>query len=79
MQGALECLNIGGIHYYVHRGRKLTQDQARQVLEYGIKKGCKTLDDLSDEEVDNALGWHICYKTNKLCKYDCKGLCRESY
>lgn len=30
-------------------------------------------------DVGSISGIQICYKTNEPCKYNCNGLCRESY
>lgn len=32
-----------------------------------------------DIEAENAISAQICYKTNKPCKHDCQGLCRDSF
>lgn len=65
-------------HLFEHRGSKMTKLQVINVLSFAIKKGYKSTSELKDEEVDKILGLNICYKTNTVCKYDCKGLCREA-
>jgi ribulose bisphosphate carboxylase small subunit len=72
--GALEQLNRS-YKAFEHRGQKMSKDQVRKVLKYGIKKGYKTTVELKDEEVDKVLGWNICYKSNQVCNFDCGGLC----
>lgn len=76
LNGALEQLNRS-YRAFEHRGQKMSKDQVRKVLKYGIEKGYKTTAELKDEEVDEVLGLHICYKSNELCKFNCSGLCRE--
>jgi len=76
--GALEQLNKS-YKAFEHRGQRMSKEQVRKVLKYGISKGYKTTAELADSEVDTILGIQICYKTNKHCKYNCSGLCRESY
>ena len=75
LTGALKKLNII-YKAFEHRGQKISKDQVRKVLKYGIEKGYKTTADLKDEEVDKVLGLHICYKSNEPCKFNCSGLCQ---
>jgi hypothetical protein len=77
LTGALEQLNRS-YKAFEHRGQKMSKDQVRKVLKYGIEKGYKTTAELKDEEVDKVLGLQICYKSNEPCKFNCSGLCRES-
>jgi predicted phosphoribosyltransferase len=53
--GSLELLDSTWKHWE-HRGKKLTKDQVRKVLCYGLGQGYKYSDQLSDEEVDKLLG-----------------------
>ena len=57
--GALEQINKS-YKAFEHKGQKLSKDQVRKVLKYGISKGYKTTAELSDEEVDNVL-YHDCH------------------
>lgn len=75
--GALEQLNRS-YKAFEHRGQKMSKDQVRKVLKYGLEKGYKSTAEFKDEEVDTVLGLQICYKSNEICKYDCSGLCKDS-
>lgn len=77
IKGSLEYMKTKHIPFE-HRGIGLLKEQARKVLEYGLKKGYQTTADFTDDEIDEVLGWEICYKTNKLCEHKCFGLCRDS-
>lgn len=76
--GALEQINKS-YKLFEHRGQRMSKEDVRKILNYGLSKGYKTSDELTESEVDTVLNIHICYKTNELCKYNCKGLCRESF
>jgi len=54
LKGALEQINKS-YRAFEHRGNKMTKEQVRKVLEYGIKKGYKSTSELTDEEVDKVL------------------------
>jgi hypothetical protein len=54
LQGALNQLNKS-YSSFEHRGKRMTKDQVKSVLEYGISKGYRSTADLSDEEVDKIL------------------------
>lgn len=54
LKGALEQINKS-YRAFEHRGQKMSKEQVRKVLKYGIDKGYKTTAELSDEEVDKAL------------------------
>ena len=54
LKGALEQINRS-YKAFEHRGQKMSKEQVRKVLKYGIDKGYKTTADLSDEEVDEIL------------------------
>ena len=54
LKGALEQINRS-YKAFEHRGQKMSKEQVRKVLKYGIDKGYKTTADLSDEEVDQIL------------------------
>lgn len=47
--------------FFNHKGKPLTKEQVRAVLEYGISKGYETTDQLTDDEVDIILGKRIRY------------------
>jgi hypothetical protein len=54
LQGALNQLNKS-YSSFEHRGKRMTKDQVKPVLEYGISKGYRSTAELSDEEVDKIL------------------------
>lgn len=54
LKGALEQINRS-YKAFEHKGRKMSKEQVRNVLKYGIEKGYKTTAELSDEEVDKVL------------------------
>lgn len=58
IQGALNQINTSW-KAFEHRGMKMSKDQVKKVLEYGLKKGYKSTSQLSDEEVDNVLAGKI--------------------
>lgn len=43
--------------FFSVNGRTLTNAEVRKVVEYGIKKGYKTNEDIPTEEVIKLLGW----------------------
>ena len=52
--GALEQID----KYYKafeHNGRRMSKEQVRKVLQYGISKGYETTAELTDEEVDKII------------------------
>lgn len=51
LKGALRQINKSW-RAFTHRGKPMTKIQVKAVLEYGIRKGYKTTNELSDEEVD---------------------------
>ncbi len=51
LKGALIQINKSW-RAFKHRGKSMTKIQVKAVLEYGIRKGYKTTNELSDEEVD---------------------------
>ncbi len=53
--GALEQLDRSW-KAFEHKGKQMTKQQVREVLVYGIKKGYKTTNQLSEQEVDTLLG-----------------------
>lgn len=54
LKGALAQLNRS-YKAFEHRGQKMTKEQVRKVLKYGIDKGYKTTAELKDDEVDKIL------------------------
>jgi len=40
---------------FEHNGQRMTKSQVRAVLEYGVSKGYKTTDQISDEEVESII------------------------
>ena len=54
LKGALEQINKS-YRAFEHKGNKMTKEQVKKVLEYGIKKGYKSTSELTDEEVDKVL------------------------
>lgn len=74
IKGALEQINKS-YRAFTHKGKPMTKEQVIKVLEYGIKKGYRTTDQLSDEEVDKII-LHDCHGKG----YEVKGntiYCRE--
>lgn len=58
IKGALQQINTS-YHAFTHRGRFLSKSDVKKVLEYGLSKGYKTTEELTDKEVDKILGWII--------------------
>lgn len=56
IQGALNQINKS-YSAFTHRGRFLSKQNVKKILEYGISKGYKTTDQFTDKEVDEILGW----------------------
>jgi len=54
IQGALNQLNKS-YSAFKHKGKRMTKMQVKKVLEYGLKKGYESTNQLSDEEVDGVL------------------------
>lgn len=54
LAGALKQINRS-YKAFEHKGQKMSKEQVRKVLEYGLSKGYKTTTELSDEEVDKVL------------------------
>lgn len=54
LKGALLQLNKS-YRCFEHKGMPMTKEQVKKVLEYGIKKGYESTDQLSDEEVENII------------------------
>jgi len=54
IQGALNQLNKS-YRAFEHKGKSLTKNQVKTILEYGLKKGYKYTNEFSDEEVDNII------------------------
>lgn len=52
--GALQSLNTN-YKAFEHNGRRMTKDQVRKVLKYGIKKGYTSTGEFTDKEVDKIL------------------------
>ena len=51
IKGALSQLDVS-YSAFEHKGKPMTKEEVREVLEYGIKMGYKTTEELSDKEVD---------------------------
>jgi len=64
IKGSLDYMKKKPIPFE-HRGVSLLQNQAKKVLEYGLKKGYKTTAEISDNEIDEVLGWGIKNITDK--------------
>lgn len=54
IKGALEQLNRS-YKAFEHKGRRMTKQEVKKVLEYGLEKGYKHTGQLSDEEVDTII------------------------
>jgi hypothetical protein len=51
IKGALKQLNKS-YRAFEHKGKSMTKEQVKMVLEYGLNKGYKHTGQLTDEEVD---------------------------
>lgn len=51
IKGALEQLNRS-YHTFEHNGKRMTKEQVKAVLEYGLEKGYTHTGQLTDNEVD---------------------------
>lgn len=51
------CLNQIDRSYkaFEHEGKRMTKEQVKKVLEYGLSKGYKSVSQLSDEEINSIL------------------------
>lgn len=65
LKGALKQLNSSW-RAFEHKGKYMSKEQVKKVLEYGIAKGYKSTKELTDEEVDAVL-WDM--KADKLVNY----------
>lgn len=54
IKGALEQIDRS-YRAFVHNGKSMTKEEVRTVLEYGLNKGYKSTDELSDNEVDSVI------------------------
>ncbi|MDO6737107.1 hypothetical protein [Wenyingzhuangia sp. 2_MG-2023] len=54
IKGALEQINRS-YKAFTHKGKSMTKQQVKKVLEYGIRKGYTNTGQLSDDEVDAVL------------------------
>ncbi len=54
LAGTLEQINKA-YKAFEHKGQRLSKEQVRKVLKYGLSKGYKTTAELSDDEVDKVL------------------------
>lgn len=51
IQGALNQINRS-YKAFTHRGKRMSKDEVKKVLQFGLKRGYTTTDQFSDEEVD---------------------------
>lgn len=54
IKGALEQINKS-YKAFEHRGKPMTKEQVKKVLEYGLSKGYKNTGEFTDEEVDKLI------------------------
>ncbi len=54
LRGALKKINKVW-HLFEHKGKILGKENVRKILEYGIKKGYESTNQLTDEDVENAI------------------------
>lgn len=54
LKGALQQINTS-YKAFEHKGKRLTKDEVRKVLQYGLDKGYISTAELTDEEVDEIL------------------------
>lgn len=55
IKGALNQINTSW-KAFTHRGKKMSKQDVKKVLEYALDKGYKTTKELTDKEVDKVLG-----------------------
>jgi len=72
IQGALNQLNKSYLAFK-HRGESMTKIQVKTVLEYGLKRGYESTNQLSDEEVDNILKDLLIKEAKKVSKAQSQG------
>ena len=57
---------------FEHKGKPMTKEQVRKALVYGIKKGYTHTGQLTDEDVDIAIGTSFpCLSDNNDCEKQC--------
>lgn len=54
VKGALAQINKSW-RAFVHNGKPMTKHEVKTVLEYAVKMGYKTTDELSDEEINKLI------------------------
>jgi ribulose bisphosphate carboxylase small subunit len=54
IEGTLRNINKN-YRVFEHKGKPMSKEQVRKVLEYGLSKGYKTTMELTDDEVDKIL------------------------
>ena len=54
IKGALNQINKS-YKAFTHKGKSMTKEQVKSVLEYGLSKGYEHTGQLSDEEIDTIL------------------------
>lgn len=54
IKGALTQINKSW-KAFVHNGQPLTKEQVKAVLEYGLKQGYESTDQLSDQEINKII------------------------
>jgi ribulose bisphosphate carboxylase small subunit len=54
LKGALEQIDRS-YKAFEHKGQRMSKEQVRKILKYGIDKGYKTTAEFTDDEVDEVL------------------------
>lgn len=62
IKGALKLINRS-YKAFEHKGKSMTKDEVKRILEYGLSKGYEFTSQLSDEEIDAILN-NTTEKTN---------------
>jgi ribulose bisphosphate carboxylase small subunit len=71
IRGALAQINKS-YSCFEHKGKRLTKNEVKKVLEYGLEKGYTTTAELSDDEVDKILNYGVEKKDNEKICIGCK-------
>lgn len=54
IKGSLAIINRS-YRFFTHRGKQMTKEQVKRILEYGLNMGYKSTSELSDSEIDELL------------------------
>ncbi len=68
LKGSLKQLDKS-YKMFTHKGKHLTKEQVKKILEYGIERGYTDSGQLSEEEIDKILITEISQENETLCAY----------